>query len=99
MAGLKIAMGNGSTLESAKRSFMNAGYNPQEVEEAVRLLSSDGGAVSIAEARELPAVPTSRDLPALPGREKRMGWLIALVIFAIMVLLGAISYLVYVLAF
>lgn len=39
-SGLKNAIENGSSLEQAKRSFINAGYNQREVEQAAKEISS-----------------------------------------------------------
>ena len=39
IGGLKNAMEHGSSLESTKRSFVNAGYSIDEVEEAARSIS------------------------------------------------------------
>jgi len=39
LAGLKIAISRGESLGKAKQSFINAGYNPREVEEAALMLS------------------------------------------------------------
>ena len=40
IAGLKQAVSRGSTLGKAKQSFINAGYNPEEVEEAASFLGT-----------------------------------------------------------
>ncbi len=44
-SGLKNAIERGASLEQAIQSFLNAGYNPTEVSEAARLISS--GATNI----------------------------------------------------
>ncbi len=38
-AGIKNALDHGSTLEEASQSFITAGYNKNEVQEAVKLIS------------------------------------------------------------
>jgi len=45
VAGLQNAVARGQTLEQAAQSFINAGYNPQEVKAAYQMLSS--GATSV----------------------------------------------------
>ncbi len=40
VAGLQNAVARGQTLEQAAQSFINAGYNPQEVKAAYQMLSS-----------------------------------------------------------
>jgi len=40
LAGIKVAIENGSSSDSAKQSFINAGYNPQEVNAAAEMLAS-----------------------------------------------------------
>ena len=40
VAGLQNAAARGQTLEQAAQSFINAGYNPQEVKAAYQMLSS-----------------------------------------------------------
>lgn len=40
VAGLKNAVARGQTLEQAAQSFINAGYNPQEVKAAYQVLST-----------------------------------------------------------
>lgn len=101
MAGLRIALERGSSLKKAAQTFLNAGYNPMEVEAAAKMISSGGGAVSIVEAREpQPAVAMpQKQIPLPQKRKKGRGLVISLIVLAIIILLGAIGYLVYVLAF
>jgi hypothetical protein len=60
VAGLRNALEKGESLESAKYSFISAGYPPNEVEEAARYASS-GQAVQPSPAPQQPATqqPTS----------------------------------------
>jgi hypothetical protein len=98
LAGLKIAMEGGSDLESAKRSFINAGYNPAEVEEAARILSSNGGASSIIEPTRQERSINENNLPHLPSgkkERKKKSLLLVFIVVAVLVLLGAIGYLIY----
>jgi len=41
-AGLRNALARGEPLERAMRSFVNAGYNPQEVQQAAYEISNNG---------------------------------------------------------
>lgn len=111
LAGLKSAMEHGSSMESAIQSFINAGYNPQEVTEAARYLST--GASNLIYAPEENFIPENKNSsPVLPKKEEakiaaersmtrrgeRKGGktiLLIIVIAAILIFLGSIGYLVY----
>ncbi len=106
-AGLQNAMERGESLEQAKQSFINAGYNPQEVAEAGNRMSSYGGASSIMEKVESP----KPEKPEAPYQENKINIsretdtggkkkiLIASIIISLIILLGSISYLIYALFF
>ena len=51
-AGIRNALERGSSLEEAVQSFINAGYNPNEVEEAASVFSASG--LSMASSGEKP---------------------------------------------
>ncbi|MFH1802141.1 MAG: hypothetical protein ABH864_01680 [archaeon] len=53
IAGLRNAVARGQNLEQAAQSFINAGYNPQEVKAAYQVLSS-GASNTISNAHSLP---------------------------------------------
>jgi len=96
-SGLKNAMAKGESLEKAMKSFVNAGYNPQEVQEAGQRLSSGGGASAIIE--HAPENKIGVELPPMPMKKKKGRAILILgIIFAIVVLLGAAGYLIYALS-
>ena len=51
VSGLKNAIERGATLEQAVRSFINAGYNPVEVEQAAQTLRGSSAITSPQEVR------------------------------------------------
>lgn len=55
--GIKNAMERGSSLEEAAQSFINSGYNPEEVKEAISMISS--GASTIVQQQKAPAQPNA----------------------------------------
>ncbi|MBS3076802.1 hypothetical protein J4233_00870 [Candidatus Pacearchaeota archaeon] len=55
IAGMKNAVARGQTLEQAAQSFINAGYNPQEVKAAYQMLSS--GASNVIANANMPSGP------------------------------------------
>jgi hypothetical protein len=55
IAGLQNAVARGQTLEQAAQSFINAGYNPQEVKAAYQMLSS--GASNVITNANMPSGP------------------------------------------
>jgi len=57
VAGLKNAVERGVSLDSAVQSFINSGYNPVEVKEAARILSSGGGASQIVNPTNAQSTP------------------------------------------
>jgi hypothetical protein len=113
IAGIQNAMQRGESLEKAAQSFVNAGYNPQEVKAAVSYISEGvSEIVNSKETSHLPsAVPeapeiTEKDkhlLPVIPQKneikpQKKDGGMraiILLIVFLIIVFVGALSYLIY----
>jgi hypothetical protein len=64
LGGIKNALDRGEPLEKAKQTFINSGYTPQEVQEAVQLIGPQS-------AKPLnPAKPTSTQPIATPPTEK-----------------------------
>lgn len=59
VAGIKNAMERGYSVEQASQSFVNAGYNPAEVREAVNILTR--GATAIVE--NTPSSPVIQQKP------------------------------------
>jgi FtsZ-interacting cell division protein ZipA len=54
IAGLRNGVARGQTLEQAAQSFVNAGYNPQEVRAAYQMLSSGASNTIATNAHSLP---------------------------------------------
>ena len=107
--GLKNALERGQTLGAAVQSFINAGYNPAEVREAEKMISSDGGISSIAGSVNELNAPVSDEnfeestMKPLPksgfqlenSKNGKKVLLIGLIILLGLVILGAIGFLVY----
>ena len=107
LAGLRNAMERGQSLETATQSFINAGYNPQEVREAARSLS--GGVSEIIYPNSAGEDAGKRETPdrqMLPREnpyfmnKRRNGngsriLVIGLIIISLLVFLGALGYLLY----
>ncbi|MDO8459719.1 MAG: hypothetical protein Q7S74_01285 [Nanoarchaeota archaeon] len=68
VAGIKNAVDRGSSVEEAAQSFVNAGYNPQEVLEATQFILG-GGASNIIYGSNMPSKqePVQNVKPALLG--------------------------------
>ncbi len=94
ISGIKNAMQRGSSYESAVQSFINAGYNEEEVNEAGKMLS---GGVSEIINGEFPEAPILNDnsLPSLPLVRKKSKLLIATIIIIGLIVIGAMGYLAY----
>lgn len=101
-SGMKNALDRGQSLEQAAQSFVNAGYNPQEVKAAYQMLST-GASTIINPPEKMDSPEPSKPSKPLPKsvekskESKRSYFLIILIVASILVLLGAIGYLVYVL--
>ncbi len=65
--GLKNALEHGSSLDKAKKSFLNAGYKAEEVDAAVNELSGVGMSASSA-----PMAPTAPPQPQVPGPDQSL---------------------------
>jgi len=97
VAGMRNALARGQSLEQAARSFINAGYNPQEVKAATQTLSSgvsqfirQGAAPGSPEAPS----PGQKDnnsatpLPTSPGVKKKGDGKLFLIIFLVFILIA-----------
>jgi hypothetical protein len=106
-AGIRNAMERGATLEAAANTFLNAGYNPQDVRAAVAAIS-EGASEIVYTKFDAPvnqdslAAPelNAQSLPALPtlqptGKKKSKAGIIFVIILLILIFLGALSYLIY----
>lgn len=67
LGGLRNALERGSSFEQAVQSFINAGYNPDDVREAADYLSR--GVMSLVHPEARPAIqpPPIRTAPMIPG--------------------------------
>ena len=82
IGGLKNALERGDSLEKAVQSFVNSGYNPQEVRTAANDLSH--GATAIVHRQEK---GSEEELPELPAKKKKSKTKIILIIAIILFLL------------
>ncbi len=102
IGGLKNAFERGESFAKAKQSFINAGYNPQEVEIATqeirKLLSSTNRPVTTSvetKFTQIPKTSQTKQLPTTssgsPTRKKGIpkALIIFLVIFLILIVVGA----------
>ena len=86
VGGLKNAIERGENPEDAARSFINAGYNEKEVDEALRQINREmpkaleiPKRILLTEKQTSSAPSPSIELPALPNVEvkaKRTNWLL-----------------------
>ncbi|MEK6800369.1 MAG: hypothetical protein AABY05_00390 [Nanoarchaeota archaeon] len=105
--GLKNAIEKNESLDSAMQSFINAGYNPEEVKAAGKAIEE--GENDFKDSSLLPKLPDKKSLPQLPKIEnsfaqgkqpeiKKKGkkkTIILLIILLLLIFLGAIAYLLY----
>jgi hypothetical protein len=92
-AGLKVAMQRGDNLEKAMQSFINAGYNPQEVRAAGNLVSQ--GASHIVQPKAVEKKPTENPPKSLPAAPQKKVEKKSIIILGLLIFSGAIGYLVY----
>jgi len=106
IASLKAAMEHGASLEQAVASFVSAGYNSAEVQEAARQISS-----GVSQIVHTPEADEGKGLPATPGKDgaapsappgngeiKKKGmktWLLILLIVLLLAILGGIGWMVW----
>lgn len=105
--GLRNAVERGFSLQSAVQSFLNAGYNPGEVNDAAREINMGVlGRMEQQKTISMPKTSTSLDIPSptqdttiqrLPSQtepvKKRLSpILIALIVFVVLLILGAVMF-------
>ena len=83
IGGLKNALERGNSLEKAVQSFINSGYNPQEVHAAATALSQ--GATAIIHSPE--GKGSEEELPEPPAKKNKSKTKIILIIAIILFLL------------
>ena len=72
IGGIKNAMERGASFEQAVQSFINAGYNPEEVKQAASQINQ-GAATPIMEGQAPPAQPTPTQPALAPeGKDKKV---------------------------
>ena len=103
--GIRNSMERGFSMEESIASFVNAGYNPGEVDEAAKIVSgaSPLPQIRIQESQPVSAMPegipgapapqTSSETPASPQKAGK-GLVIAIIILLIIVL-ASLGYVVY----
>jgi len=100
LAGLKNAVERGSTLDEAAKSFINAGYNPLDVKEAVNAMTS-GGAFPLTSQKEQPQktqLPIKENGIVVPKPEKpssTSGKLVLLIVLLLILVAGGIVSLIF----
>lgn len=98
VAALRNALERGSSLQKAKESLINAGYNPQEVSAAAEELTTGVSEVVFSPKekenvpKELPPLPPVKKTEA-PKSDRKM--IIALVILISLVFVAGASFLIY----
>lgn len=86
-AGIKNAIEHGSSLEQAKQSFANAGYNPQDVEDSSSSLS---GAISYNASIQVPNPEIPKPMFQIQENKSNI-LIIALIIILISLILGLLA--------
>lgn len=86
LAGFRNALDRGFSIEEAKHSFLNAGYSPQEVEEAQEIIA---GSSSLPYAFQQP-LPNQLSIDGQPIKKNSKTKIIVLIIIALLVLAGLI---------
>ena len=92
--GLKSALERGYSLEDAKQSFINAGYNPRDVEDSANVFSGGvlqvGRTVSSAQS-QVPIQEASQKIEVKIPRKKRNIKAIILIIVLTIILLSLLG--------
>lgn len=104
-AGMRNALARGFSLEQAVQSFLNAGYNPNEVKEAQMAVTGGVSNVVYPEASTKPALtkkelsfvpaPPEEDYPVKKKEGSSKIVLISIIVLSSLVFVGALSYLIY----
>ena len=99
LSGLKNAIERGSSLESAMRSFINAGYSEVDVKDAAGLISAgDRGITEIIGNNVLKEreIIDKNNLPTFPIKNKDgKKWMVIILIIIGFIILGIGGYLFY----
>ena len=99
LACLKNAMGRGESTEKAAQSLINAGYNSQEVRETARFLSEGASNIIYREEKTDDKIQNKENFnqPRSAEKKKWRAAFIIMIIFVMLLLLGSLSYLIYIL--
>jgi hypothetical protein len=109
MGALKTAQDKGISLEVAKQSLLNAGYDSQDIEDSVQALAKGESPYAKQALKPLPTLPGAKPQtppaqpgkpaaqpPALPGQKKKTSpMLILAIVFSSIAIAGALGYLLY----
>lgn len=91
--GLKNAMERGQSLEEAKQSLVNAGYNGNDIDAAANSLNM-GSVSGIINQKPSSGEKPRTEMPMKSRRKSRAG-LIVVIILALLVFIGTLSYLIF----
>ena len=97
LACLKNATSRGENVEKAAQSLINAGYNPQEVRETARFLSEGASNIIYHQEKTEDRTQNKEANYTAPKKQKWRAIFIIMIIFAMLLLLGSFSYLIYIL--
>ena len=87
IGGLKNALDRGETIDSAKQSFVNAGYAPTEIESAIQKMPQ-----TTSQASKQIVAPTQNNTSVvIPGEKKKLSktFKIILAIVSVIILISA----------
>lgn len=102
IAGIRNALERGESLDQAVRSFINAGYHANDVNEAagtfsgaMNIVAQPTRPIEISEPKPgtnipLPEIKAEPNKPIYPKRQSNYGWIVALIII-LLVLLGILG--------
>ncbi|MBI5804311.1 hypothetical protein HY450_03640 [Candidatus Pacearchaeota archaeon] len=108
VSGLRNAIERGASLEKAVQSFINAGYNAEEVRAAGEEISSGASNIVYSEDntkkenpdKKLPELPKREDIKKLPviGKEnkksnKALLWVV--IVFLVVIFLSSLAFIIY----
>lgn len=101
-AGMRNALEKGEPLEKVVQSFINAGYNPFEVRAVSQIFSGYGSSSAVVHSEQFPDAPQppaqnqTQELQVAQIEKKKSKKVLIIGIFvAALIVLGAISYLIY----
>ena len=93
VAGMRNALEKGESIDTAVQTFINAGYNLFEVRAAAQMISSSGGISSIIKSEQTPRSMEKTQIKEKNGKK----FLVFGIILSSLIILSAVSYLVYIL--